>query len=126
MTHSVVFTETASTQLEAIRHHIASASDPGVAESYLDSIIDHCLSLDTFPHRGVRRDDLRPGLRTVSYRKRVDIAFVVDDDASRVTILGVFYGGQDLDSAFPPSSRAPRPTPSSPSTRRSRGGGSIV
>lgn len=61
---------------------------------------DHCLSLDMFPHRGARRDDLRPGLRTISYRKRVDIAFVIDDDAHRVTILDVFSGGQDLDAAF--------------------------
>ncbi|MDR1213310.1 MAG: type II toxin-antitoxin system RelE/ParE family toxin [Propionibacteriaceae bacterium] len=103
MTYSVVFTETASGQLEAIRQYIASAADLGVAESYLDEVIDHCLDLDMFPHRGTSRDDLRPGLRTISYRKRVNIAFAVDDDTLLVTILGVFYGGQDMDAAFPSS-----------------------
>ena len=100
MTYVVVFAETASQQLKAIRDYIASVADSGTAQRYVDAIVDHCLGLDTFPHRGVQRDDLRPGLRTISYRKRVVIAFVVDDGAGQVTVTGVFYGGQDIDTAF--------------------------
>ncbi len=36
---------------------------------------------------------MRPGLRITNYKKRVVIAFAVD--AGRVSILGVFHGGQD-------------------------------
>ena len=44
------------------------------------------------------RDDIRPGLRTISYRRRVIVAFTVD--ATDVTILGIFYGGRDYRSAL--------------------------
>jgi plasmid stabilization system protein ParE len=54
--------------------------------------------LQTFPHRGTRRDDIRPGLRITNYKKRVAIAF--DVDAEQVSIIGVFYGGQDYETVF--------------------------
>ena len=57
-----------------------------------------CEELQTFPHRGTQRDDIRPGLRVTHYRKRSVIAFVVDAD--QVSILGVFYGGQDYEAAL--------------------------
>ena len=47
----------------------------------------------TFPHRGNRRDDIREGPRVTNYRKRVVIAF--DVEAEQVSVIGIFYGGQD-------------------------------
>jgi toxin ParE1/3/4 len=41
------------------------------------------------------RDDVRPGLRITNYEKRAVIAFAVD--AEQVSIIGVFYGGQDYE-----------------------------
>jgi toxin ParE1/3/4 len=41
---------------------------------------------------------LRPGLRTIGFRHRVTIAFAVE--AETVTIIGVFYGGQDFEAAL--------------------------
>jgi plasmid stabilization system protein ParE len=41
------------------------------------------------------RDDLRPGLRITNYKKRAVIAFYVD--AEQVSVIGVFYGGQDYE-----------------------------
>ena len=35
----------------------------------------YCLAFDYFPERGVRRDELRPGLRIVGFERRVTIAF---------------------------------------------------
>jgi plasmid stabilization system protein ParE len=69
-----------------------------VAAQYVDSIVDYCENLRTFPHRGTRRDDVRPGLRTLGYRRRVTIAFEVADDT--VNIIGVFYGGQDYETTL--------------------------
>ncbi len=40
-------------------------------------------------------DDVRPGLRITSYKKRAVIAF--DVDAGQVSIIGVFYGGPDYE-----------------------------
>ena len=52
-------------------------------------------SLQTFPHRGTRRDDVRPGLRISNYKKRAVIAFAVE--AEVVSIIGVHYGGLDYE-----------------------------
>jgi toxin ParE1/3/4 len=60
--------------------------------------MDQCESLKTFPMRGSRRDDIRPGLRVFGFRRRVSIAFEVTGDV--VTILGIFYGGQNFQIAF--------------------------
>lgn len=57
--------------------------------------MSYCESLCTFPHRGTMRDDVRPGLRITNYKKRAVIAF--DVDAEQVSIIGVFYGGQDYE-----------------------------
>lgn len=57
-----------------------------------------CEALDVFPGRGVRRDDLLPDLRLIGFRRRATIAFVVEPD--RVVILGIFYGGRDVEGWF--------------------------
>ena len=41
------------------------------------------------------RDDVRPGLRITHYKKRTVIAFAVN--AEQVSIIGMFYGGQDYE-----------------------------
>jgi plasmid stabilization system protein ParE len=48
--------------------------------------------------RGARRNDIRPGLRVFGFRRRVSIAFEVTDNV--VTVLGIFYGGQNFETAF--------------------------
>lgn len=53
------------------------------------------MKLQTFAARGVARDDLLPGLRITHFRKRAIIAYLLDDEV--VSIIGVFYGGQDYE-----------------------------
>ena len=96
MTHRVVFAPEAEDQLAALYRYIASASSTDIADRFTEAIVQFCESLSTFPQRGNKRDDVRSGLKVTHYRKRVLIAFVVDADL--VSILGVFYGGQDYDS----------------------------
>lgn len=96
MTHRVVFAPEAEDQLAALYRYIASASSTDIADRFTEAIVQFCESLSTFPRRGNKRDDVRTGLRVTHYRKRVIIAFVVDADL--VSILGVFYGGQDYES----------------------------
>ena len=95
MTHRVVFTAEAEAQIVALYRYIATAASPEIAARYTEAIVSYCESLETFPHRGTRRDDVRPGLRITNYKKRTVIAFDVDVD--EVSIIGVFYGGQDYE-----------------------------
>lgn len=98
MIHAVRFTPEAQQQLVDLETHFAQAGSPVAAARYVDSIIDFCEKLQTFPHRGTQRDDLRPGLRTLGFRRRVTILFEVADDA--VNIVGIYYGGQDYEAAL--------------------------
>lgn len=56
-----------------------------------------------FPERGRKRDDLVPGLRITNYRGSAVIAFPVDTELEIVSIVGVFYGGQDHETHLLPN-----------------------
>jgi toxin ParE1/3/4 len=74
---------------------VAAAGSPLAASDLVDAIVTFCEDLAPFPLRGTARDDIRPGLRTIGFRRRAVVAFVVGDDA--VVVLGVFYGGRDYE-----------------------------
>lgn len=94
----VIFSPEAEAELLAIYSYISDVASPRVAKSFTDSIVDCCEALKTFPERGSKRDDLRPGLRLLGFRRRVTIAFVCD--ARQVIVVGIFYGGRDVESRF--------------------------
>ncbi len=98
MQYIVIFTPEAQDQLAALYRYIAAAATPVIAERYTHAIVTHCNDLRTFPNRGTRRDDIRPGLRITNYKKRAVIAFVVN--AELVSIIGVYYGGQNYETAL--------------------------
>lgn len=100
MTYAVIFSVRARDQLIALDEYIAAAASQEIAARYTDAVADFCFSLATFPERGTRRDDICPGLRITNYRKRTVIAFEVDTNVKRVSILGVFHGGQDYEVAL--------------------------
>ena len=95
MPYRVIFAPEALAQLEALYRYISQAAGPDVASRYTNAIVTYCESLHMFPLRGMRREDIRPGLRITNYKKRAVIAFDVDDE--QVSIIGVFYGGQDYE-----------------------------
>lgn len=95
MTCKVVFSPEAEEQLVELYRYIAGVASRDIAARYTDAIVRYCESLASFPLRGLLRDDVRPGLRITNYRKRVVIAY--DVSADLVSILGVFYGGQDYE-----------------------------
>ncbi len=96
--YEIVFQPEAIVQLENLEVYIAEHASAAIAGRYISAIIDHCQSLAEFPLRGTNRDDIRPDLRTMSYRHRTLIAFVVGD--VRVDILGIFHGGQNWEARF--------------------------
>ena len=98
MPYWVLFSHEALMQLDALFGDIAQAATPDVASRYTIVIFTCCEGFHTFPLRGLRRDDIRPGLRITNYKKRAVIAFAVD--AEMVAIIGVCFGGQDYESAL--------------------------
>ena len=97
MTYRVSFSPEAEEQLAALYNHIADVASPGIAKRYTDGIVSYCEKLHSFPIRGIVREDVRSGLRITNYKKRTAIAFEVDEVSKRVSILGLFYGGQDYE-----------------------------
>ena len=94
MTHyRLVFRRDALQQLEELYDFIADAGSPANAAGFTESIVSFCEGLTDFPYRGLAREDLRPGLRTIGYRKRVVIAYAILNET--VAIIGIFYGGRD-------------------------------
>ncbi|MBO9538531.1 type II toxin-antitoxin system RelE/ParE family toxin [Herbaspirillum sp.] len=95
MNYRVVFSPETLEQLAELYRYIAEAASPDVAAQYTEALVSHCESLSTLPLRGTQRDDVRPGLRMTNYKKRTVIAF--DVDAEVVSIIGIFYGGQNYE-----------------------------
>ncbi|MDF0545007.1 type II toxin-antitoxin system RelE/ParE family toxin [Sphingobium sp. H39-3-25] len=96
MAHSIILTPEARDHLDSIYDYIAAAASPDIAQRFTDGIVGHIGELTDFPRRGTMRDDLRPGLRTISWRRRVTIAFAVEEAV--VIIVGIFYGGRNYES----------------------------
>ena len=96
MSPRVIFSPEALEQLVELFQYIAHAGSPDIADGYTEAIVKHCEGLAIFPLRGTKRDDVRPGLRITNYKKRTIIAFEMDDKS--VTVMGIFYGGQDYES----------------------------
>jgi len=63
-------------------------------------VVASCEGLALFPLRGVPREDIRPGLRVTHHKGRTLIAYAVDEDTRTVSVLGIFYGGQDYEAAL--------------------------
>jgi len=100
--YKVDYTERARAQLLDLYRYIAGEADPHVARAFVRRIESQCERLDVFPMRGTPRDDLMPGLRTLSFERRVVIGYLIEGDA--VWIVGVSYGGRDLSGVFERSS----------------------
>jgi plasmid stabilization system protein ParE len=99
-TYAVVFAPEAEDDLVELFDYIAEHGSPANAARYAEAIVAYCETLTTLPHRGMPRDDIRPGLRITNYRKRAVIASEVDDKSARVSTLGVYYGGRDFERAL--------------------------
>ena len=97
MTFTVGFSASAKADLFAIYNYIADRAGAEIALRFVEAIETYCLGFATMPERGTRRDDLRPGLRTVGFRRRATILFEVDRTVRQVVIHGVYYAGRSLE-----------------------------
>jgi toxin ParE1/3/4 len=95
MRYRVGFSPEAEAQLAGLYRYIAGEASPDIAQSFTSAIVEQCEALEHFPLRGTPRDDIRPGLRTIAFRRRVTIAYYVDGD--QVIVLNLFYAGQNIE-----------------------------
>lgn len=95
MTHRVIFHPRARRELNDLYDYIAEQSGHDRAGDFVGQIKTYCLGFATFPERGTKRDDIEPGVRMVGFRRRVSIVFSVDP--ATVFILGIFYGGRNVE-----------------------------
>ncbi len=94
MKYRVLFSEEAQTDLLDLYDYIAAHDGEDRALTLIERLEDWCLDLRTYPQRGTRRSDIRPGLRVIGFEKRVTIAFDIQSD--QVTILRILYAGRDF------------------------------
>lgn len=97
MTGRINFTPEARQQLHQLDEWIAEKATAETARQFVAAILDHIDGIPTFPLAGRARDDVRPGIRTATYKKRTLVAYEIDEssDGLVINILGVFHGGQD-------------------------------
>jgi toxin ParE1/3/4 len=89
-----VFRPAAERDLLALYEFICDArGEATVAIGYVRRIRAFCESIATFPIRGTARDDIRPGLRLMTFERRVVIAFETTPEVVRIG--RIFYGGRD-------------------------------
>ena len=99
MPHRVSYQPKAEDDLQTIITFLIERSGSAeTAYQYSDRIKVFCDSFVTFPRRGTKRDDLRPGLRITNFERRVTIAFTVVNET--VFIARIFYAGRDVDQYF--------------------------
>ena len=91
--YEVSFRPQAEADLFGLYRYIVEKSGRAVAGAYIDRIEVACLALETFPKRGTRRDDIRPGLRTMGFERRATIVFQVRK--AEVVIVRILFGGRD-------------------------------
>jgi len=81
-------------ELDDIWLHIATEGQSSeIADRVVDSITQQFLLLSKHPYLGRKRDDLRPGLRSVAVGSYVVIYRVEGND---VVILHVVHGRRDI------------------------------
>jgi toxin ParE1/3/4 len=95
MQRKLVLTVEAEQNLDQIYSYIYEQSQSYfVAEKYVTSILDFIRKLEVFPFLGTIRDEIKQNLRTVGFKKRVTVAFMITDE--EIIIYGIFYGGQQI------------------------------
>ena len=92
--HRVVCAPRVWRQLAQLRDYVTAEVAADVADALVNDLIERCLTLREFAHSGTPRDDIRAGLRTITFRRRAKIGYVASGDD--VVILTIAYGGQDL------------------------------
>ncbi len=102
MTGRINDTPEAEKQLNELDVWITRAASAEIAQRFVLVILDHIGGILLFPLAGTMRDDVRPGMRTSTDKKRTFVAYQVDESSGElvVNILGIFHQGQDWEAVL--------------------------
>jgi len=102
MTGRINFTPEAERQLNEIDDWIAKNATAEIARRFVLAILEHIEGILVFPLAGRPRDDVRPGMRMTTFKKRTLVAYEVDESSGElvVNVVGVFHGGPNWDVAL--------------------------
>ena len=98
MTYRLEQSALARRDLVDLHAWIVDEASDDIADAYLNRVIAKLATLVDFPNRGTPRPDLGPGVRTVSFERRLIVIYRVE--AETVTILRVVNGSRDLPRLF--------------------------
>ena len=79
MTGGVNYTPEAQQQLNALDDWITEKASSDVAQRFVSAILDYIDGILAFPLAGRAREDVRPGMRTTTFKKGTLIAYEVDE-----------------------------------------------
>lgn len=74
---------------------VDSGSSVPTARRFVAGIETQCRTLSHFPHRGLQRSDIRPGLRLLALDRRSVVAYVIE--AETIIVTNIFHAGQDFE-----------------------------
>lgn len=81
MTGRIKFTPEAERQLNDLDDWIAEAAAADIARGFFSAVLGHIDGILVFPRAGRARDDVRPGMRMTSFKKRTLVAYEVDESS---------------------------------------------
>lgn len=96
----IAYRPRARIDLKEIYDWAAEGADPGTADAYVKRIQLACGKLADFPNRGSPRDELEPGLHSISFERRATIYYRVEPKTVR--IIRILGAGRDVDREFTP------------------------
>ena len=98
MTFRLELSPTTRADLVTVHDWIVGEADDDVADAYLRRVIAKLATLVDFPNRRTPRPELGRDIRSISFERRLIIAYRVEADI--VTILRVVDGARDLGRLF--------------------------
>ena len=98
MTYKNVWRQTAQDDLDNFYDWIADQAGGETAYDYTSQIKAQVHKLADLPGWGAPREELGLGVRTIAYRRRTVVAYLVTGES--VEILSVFHGGRAMIGPF--------------------------
>lgn len=98
MSRRLVVRQTALADLKDIYDYIAEHAGDAIANDYVSRIDAVTAKLIEYPDRGTPQDHLMPGLRSISFERRIRIFYLPGEDV--VQIARVIHMSRDLGRIF--------------------------
>lgn len=101
MTVRIHYTPETQQQLNALDDWITNAASAETRQRFVSAILDHIDGILAFPLAGRARDEVRPGMRTTTFKRRTLVATrVTSRPVSSWSTFSAFHGGRDWETSL--------------------------